>query len=210
MRKLILLGLLMSLATSAQAHEVWIERDAGGPARIYLGEPASPAPPQGDPEFHRLRSPRLLGETAPLVRNADHLSAAITHVGDVRLVDDAVFEPWAGDDGKLEGAIFYARAGRTEAVAKLDLEIVPKSSESDEFQVVYLGKPLPSANVTIISPDRWSKVVAADEKGGVALPTMGPGRYLLTVNHSIDGPRSLGGKTVAKVHLVSTLTVVAR
>lgn len=87
MRKLILLGLLMSLASSAQAHEVWIERDPGGPARIYL------------------------------------------------------------------------------------------------------GKPLPAANVTILGPDRWSKVVAADEKGG---------------------PRSLGGKTAAKVHLVSTFTVVAR
>lgn len=210
MRKLILSGLLLSIATSVQAHEVWIERDPGGPARIYLGEPASPAPPQGDPEFHRLKSPRLLDETAPLVRNADHLSAAVTHDGDVRLVDDAVFEPWAGDDGKLEGAIFYARAGRTETAAKLDLEIVPRSAESDAFQAIYLAKPLPGANITIISPDRWSKVVAADETGGVTLPTIGPGRYLLTVNHSVDGPRSLGGKTVTKVHLISTLTVVAR
>jgi hypothetical protein len=28
------------LALPAAAHEVWIERDAAGPARVYLGEPA--------------------------------------------------------------------------------------------------------------------------------------------------------------------------
>ena len=30
------------LALPATAHEVWVERDAAGPARIYLGEPADP------------------------------------------------------------------------------------------------------------------------------------------------------------------------
>lgn len=208
MRKLILSGFLLGLASSAQAHEIWIERDTTGPARIYLGEPAEPVPSQGDPEFHRLKSPKLVGETAPLVRNADHLSAAVTQQGDVRLVDDSVFEPWAVDDGKLEGAIFYARAGRTETIARLDFEIVPTSADGDRFQVVYLGKPLPDAKVTIISPGRWSKVFAANGAGELTLPNMGAGRYLLTANHMVDGPRSLGGKTVAKVSLISTLTVV--
>lgn len=208
MRNIILPVLLLGLAGSAQAHEIWIERDATGPARIYLGEPAEPVPAQGDPEFHRLKAPKLVGETAPLVRNADHLSAAVTQRGDVRLVDDTVFEPWAGEDGKLEGAIFYARAGRTETVARLDFEIVPTSADGDRFQVVYLGKPLADAKVTIISPDRWSKVFSANGAGELTLPNMGAGRYLLTANHMVDGQRSLGGKIVAKVNLVSTLTIV--
>lgn len=208
MRHLILPVLLFGLASSAQAHEIWIEQDAIGPVRIYLGEPAEPVPLQGDPEFHRLKSPKLLGEAAPLVRSANHLAAAVTHQVDVRLVDDAVFEPWAGEDGKLEGAIFYARAGRMETIARLDFEIVPTSVEGDRFQVVYLGKPLPEAKVTIISPGRWSKVFAANEAGELTLPNMGAGRYLLTANHMVDGPRSLGGKVVAKVSLTSTLTVV--
>lgn len=208
MRHLILPILLFGFAGSTQAHEIWIERDGAGPARIYLGEPAGPVPSQGDPEFHRLKSPKLVGDAAPLVRNANHLSAAVAPLGDVRLVDDTVFEPWTGQDGKLEGAIFYARAGRTETIARLDFEIVPTSVEGDRFQVVYLGKPLPDAKVTIVSPDRWSKVFSANGAGELTLPDMGAGRYLLTVNHMVDGPRSLGGKTVAKVSLISTLTVV--
>ena len=34
------------LASPAMAHEVWVERDAAGPARIYLGEPADPVYPE--------------------------------------------------------------------------------------------------------------------------------------------------------------------
>lgn len=36
MRHLILPVLLLGLASSAQAHEIWIEQDATGPAHIYL------------------------------------------------------------------------------------------------------------------------------------------------------------------------------
>ena len=39
---------LITLPVSAQAHEIWVERDGNGPARIYLGEPAE-ALPEGTP-----------------------------------------------------------------------------------------------------------------------------------------------------------------
>src|SRR3546814_5760859 len=64
------------LASPATAHEVWAERDAAGPARIYLGEPADPVPAAGDPEFSKLTAPRLIGadgaKPAALVRRANH------------------------------------------------------------------------------------------------------------------------------------------
>jgi hypothetical protein len=36
----LLAGLALALPLPAAAHEIWVERDAHGPARIYLGEPA--------------------------------------------------------------------------------------------------------------------------------------------------------------------------
>ena len=47
---------LMTLPVSAQAHEIWVERDGNGPARIYLGEPAEALPEGGDPEFEKLKA----------------------------------------------------------------------------------------------------------------------------------------------------------
>ena len=56
---------LLVLAGTAQAHEVWVERDGAGPARIYLGEPAEALPPGGDPEFANLKTPRVLSKKRP-------------------------------------------------------------------------------------------------------------------------------------------------
>ncbi|WP_373928573.1 hypothetical protein QTN93_18045 [Sphingomonas aerolata] len=50
--------LALMAAGAADAHEVWVERDGTGPARIYLGEPAEPMPAGGDPEFANLKTPR--------------------------------------------------------------------------------------------------------------------------------------------------------
>lgn len=77
------------LAAPAAAHEVWIKRDGNAPARIYLGEPAEAVPESGDPEFPKLKAPMLFAESrhrpAPLVRRADHIEAAVSAPGDLRL-----------------------------------------------------------------------------------------------------------------------------
>lgn len=116
MKKMLFAALLLGLSTAAQAHEVWIERDGDGPARIYLGEPAEPMPAGGDPEFAKLKAPKLLkAPNARLERKAGYLEAALP-AGDVRAWDDTVFAPW-GEPGKQESVVYYARAGRTETRA---------------------------------------------------------------------------------------------
>jgi uncharacterized GH25 family protein len=194
------------LASPATAHEVWVERDATGPARIYLGEPADPVPEGGDPEFSKLTAPRLIGADAALVRRANHIEAAVTGTGDVRLTDDNVFAPWEAEGGKWEGVIYYARAGRAETRSALDLEIVPTAAGANSFTVHWLGKPLPGAKVTVINADRWQKSFAADDQGRIDVPVTGAGRYLLSASHEVEGARTLGGKDVAKTHHISTLT----
>lgn len=204
---------ISAAASPAAAHEVWIERDGAAPARIYLGEPAEAVPESGDPEFPKLKTPVLFtgnrDRPAPLVRRANHIEAAVSGTGDVRLVDDNVFEPWAGEDGKLKGVVYHARAGRTETRQALDLEIVPLTAGGDSFAVLWQGSPVPGAKLTIIDPDRWAKSTLADDKGVVAVPARGKGRYLLSTTHEVKGDRVLSGKPVASAVHVSTLTYVA-
>lgn len=204
---------ISAAATPAAAHEVWIERDGNAPVRIYLGEPAEAVPESGDPEFPKLKTPLLFAGSrehpAPLVRRTNHIEAAVAAPGDVRLVDDNVFEPWAGEDGKLQGVIYHARAGRSETKHALDLEIVPLAANSDRFAVLWQGSPVSGAKLTIIDPDRWAKTTVADDKGVVAVPARGKGRYLLSTSHEVKGERVLTGKTVASTVHVSTLTYVA-
>lgn len=196
-------------AVPTAAHEVWVERDAAGPARIYLGEPADPVPAAGDPEFPKLQRPQLIGAAASpaLIRRANHIEAAVTGAGDVRVRDDAVFAPWQGEGGK-QGAVFYARAGRSETAAKLDLELVPVAAGADRFTLMFRGKPLGATKVTVISPERWQKSFETDAAGVVAVPELGRGRYLLSASHTEAAPAKLGGQDVASVMHVSTLTFV--
>lgn len=203
---------VLALATPAAAHEVWLERDGAGAARVYLGEPAEAVPPGGDPEFAKLKTPIVFtasqDKPAALTRKADHLEAAVSGPGDVRLVDGSVFAPWKGDSGALEGAMYHARAGRSETRTALDLEIAPVAPNSDAFVVAYKGKPLADVTVTLINPDRWSKSFKTDASGQVTVPATWNGRYLLAVNHAVAEPGKIQGQDVTKIHHVSTLTFV--
>jgi hypothetical protein len=208
MKNLICAILLVGLSASAHAHEIWIERDATGPARIYLGEPAEPVPENGDPEFSKLTAPRFIDLSAVPVRMANHIAVEAPQSRDVRLVDDTVFQPWKTDSGKLEGAIFYAREGRQEVQAKLDLEIVPTVAGASTFHVIMNGKPVPQVDVSILDGTKVAQTVKTDAAGLFALPKIVAGRVLLTVNHAVDGRRSLGGQDVDRVYHVSTLSFV--
>jgi hypothetical protein len=199
------LAALLSLSTMADAHEIWVERDGNGPARIYLGEPADPLPPGGDPEFEKLKSPRLVpASTAPQSRKAGYIAVAAP-AGDVRVIDDSVFAPW-GEPGQKQGVIYYARAGRSETKAALPLEIVPTAAQADSFTVMRDGKPVPAAKLTVISPDKWSKSFTTDAQGRVTLPLKDKGRFILSVSQEEKGDLTLGGQKVALIYHMTTLT----
>lgn len=207
MKTLLLAAAAMLIATPAAAHEVWVEKDARGPARIYLGEPNEAVPAEGDPEFPKLQKPQLVGTTGALTRRANHIEAVVAGSGDVRVRDDAVFEPWQAGEAK-QGAIFYARAGRTETGHQLDLELVPVAANSDRFTLLFRGKPLADAKVMVITPDRWQKAFTTDGEGRIDAPQLGAGRYLLSASHTETAPAKLGGQDVASVVHISTLTFV--
>lgn len=208
MRMRYLTPLLFALAApAAQAHEVWIERDGTGPARIYLGEPAEVLPDGGDPEFDHLKAPKLIpASKAAMARKAGYIEVAAP-AGDVRAHDDTVFAPWGPDD-KKESVAYYARAGRSEARAVMPFEIAPATAGGDRFTLIRDGKPVADAAVTVISPEKWSKAIKTDAQGGFAVPVREKGRYILTASHKDEagGQTSLG--KVAVLHHIATTTFI--
>ena len=207
--KTLIAAALLTGASAAQAHEVWIERDGAGPARIYLGEPAETLPEGGDPEFANLKAPRLLpASTAPQVRKAGYIEVAVP-AGDVRAWDDAVFKPW-GEEGKKEGVVYYARAGRAEPRATMPFELAPVAAGGNRFALTRAGSPVAGADVTVITPDKWSKTFKTDAQGVVALPIKEKGRYLLSASAKDEGEHATPGGTVAVLHRITTTTFVAQ
>jgi len=207
MKRLILAALMLGACGAAEAHEVWIERDGNGPVRIYLGEPGDVLPEGGDPEFVKLKAPKLLaGADAALVRKAGYLEGAAP-AGDVRAWDDNVFAPW-DSEGKKEGVVYYARAGRSDPRALLPFEIVPAAAGASRFVVMRDGKPVAGAKVVVITPDKWSKTMVADAAGSLEIPVREQGRYLLSATQK-DGAATLPGGAVDAVHRITTTTFVA-
>lgn len=204
-----LIPLAVVLASPAvQAHEVWIERDGNGLARIYLGEPGEVLPDGGDPEFDHLKTPTLLpASKATMARKAGYLEVTVP-AGDVRAQDDTVFAPWGPDD-KKEGVAYFARAGRSDPKAVMPFEIAPVSAGGDRFMVVRDGKPAADTEVTVISPEKWTKVTRTDAQGTVTVPLREKGRYILVANQKDEsgGDTTLG--KVAVLHRISTTTFVA-
>ncbi|MFC3215801.1 carboxypeptidase regulatory-like domain-containing protein [Novosphingobium panipatense] len=198
---------LACMAAGAQAHEVWIERDGTGPARIYLGEPAEVLPANGDPEFHHLKAPKVLGAgTVAPVRKAGYLEVAVP-AGDVRAQDDSVFAPW-GADGRKEAVAYFARAGRAESAARMPFEITPVAANGDRFALVRDGKPVAGAEVTVIAPDKWTKTAITDSEGRFTAPSKGKGRYILTATQKDEGGAQTSQGQVAVLHRIATTTFV--
>lgn len=207
MMKTLLAAAMLCLAGAAQAHEIWIERDGDGPARIYLGEPESPLPAGGDPEFSKLKAPTLLAAAgAAPVRKAGYLEVAVP-AGDVRAWDDNVFAPW-GKEGARESVVYYARAGRSETRAALPFEIVPVTAGGNRFRLVRDGQPVANTAITVITPDKWTRKLMTDANGTIEVSPREAGRYLLSAAIEEKGPHRLPAGEVQTLHRITTTTFV--
>lgn len=206
MRRLVMM-IALAVPVTANAHEIWVERDGNGPARIYLGEPAEAMPVGGDPEFKNLTAPKIVGQAGvQQVRRASFIEAAVAP-GDVRVTDDSVFKPW-GETGAKEGVVYYARAGRSEPGTRMTYEIAPLSIGANRFALLHNGKPVGGAKLTLITPERRSVELTAGADGAVDVPVAGKGRYLLTSAQAETGKLRVAGGPVDKLHHIATTTFV--
>lgn len=208
--------LTLSIATvafAANAHQLWLERDATGPVRVYVGD-ADDAPDTGK-EVAGLATTTQVFTTDPkapaaLTVKNDHLEAAVATAGDVRLYNDQVWKPWKAKDGTFHAAVFNARAGRVDTTAVLDFELVPVQANGNTFTATFKGQLLVGKVVNVVSPDKWTKRLKTDGQGRITVPVKGSGRYVLVTEHETPADQDIAGQKVSKIGYHATLSFIAQ
>lgn len=194
---------LMGSAGAAQAHFVWLERGAEGPAKAYFGEWADDVREKQDGLLGKIMvSPVVTAADGTVLKasgkGADFVEFAATGKGDVRLAQPMQFK---------ETLVKYgAKVGRTDTQAKLDLELVPTAAGANSFVLNFEGKPLAKTEVTVFGPPKWEKRFWTDENGRIEITTPWPGQYVLEAAHVQEKAGEADGKSYAKVRYVSTTT----
>ncbi|MGH7823671.1 MAG: DUF4198 domain-containing protein [Candidatus Binatia bacterium] len=204
--------LLLALVSSAEAHYVWLERDGDGSARVYFGEWARDIREKAGGLLDRIKMPRafLGASNAPLAikRHDNHIEITVKGRGDLRLVENTMAPR---DDKEKSGktrTIYYAKTGRSETAAKLDLELVPSTADGNKFVVLFNGGPLPKAELTVYGPPKWEKKLTTDEQGSVTVPTPWAGFYVVQIVHFDETAGDLSGTNFDRTRHISSLSFV--
>jgi hypothetical protein len=201
---------LLTLSETVHAHFVWLERDGDGPARAYFGEWIDDIREKTGGLLDRFKAPRaFLGssnDALPIKRNANNLEIIVKGRGDVRFVDSSVPPREDKEKGGITKTIYYAKAGREETAAKLDLELTPITSGGNTFVLLFFGAPLGKTELTIIGPPKWEKPLVTDEQGRVTVPTPWAGRYVLEITYFDEKPGDSGGGKFNRTRHISSLS----
>jgi hypothetical protein len=145
--------------------------------------------------------------------SAHHLWLEVDGQGpaDSIVADDARYPVFVRTrDGTTTRSLYWPAArfvpDRTPRPAVLDLDVVPVAG--GKFQVVFKGKPLAKAKVSVITPSGWSREERTGEDGSfvVALPWRGP--YVFEIQHADRTPGKRGEDAYDIINYVTSLTLV--
>ncbi len=205
--------LLSTFALGASAHQVWVERDATGPAKVYVGDVDGDRD-HGDDVAKLAATTKVFGKDAKQLAKVavkhDYLEADVTGAGDVRLINDQVWKPWKNKDGQLQAAVFNSRAGRSETTGVLDYELIPVKANGNVFTLTFKGQPVADKKVTVVNPEQWTKGFKTDKDGRIEISGKEKGRYILMSSHEVKGDYEIAGEKVQKLSYTTTLSFVAK
>ena len=202
LKPLLLAAALFS--ASAQAHFVWLEQGATpGESKAYFGEWADDVRETESGYLKLLTAPRGVAadeKSVSVTRANDHLTLKGPATGDARLVTG-----YLNDKGVL--SLYQPKSGRSETAARHALELVPTAANSNSFTLLLNGKPVPSKEVVVFGPPKWSKTFHSDKEGRVTITTPWPGQYVVEVGHlDKEAGGQWEGKPYTQTRHVSTLT----
>jgi len=204
---------LLTMGGSAQAHYVWLEREGDAAARAYFGEFGEDLREKSGGVLDRIAAPRaFMADPAAglrIERRADHLEIAAAPAGDLRLVEAAMAPREDRRAGGKTKTVFYAREGRSETRAHLDLELVPVAPHGNVFTLLLRGAPVAKVEVKVFGPPRWEKGFRTDDQGRVTITTPWRGRYVVEAVHLEERPGGAGADAHDRLRHVATLSFVA-
>ena len=200
------------IGSAAHAHYVWLERGGDGVTRVYFGEWQLDIREKTGGLLDRIKTPRafvaLTNQDLLVQRRTDHLTIAFKGTGDLRLVESGIAPREDKEKGGATRTIYYAKAGRSETAAKLDLELVPTTSNGNTFVLLFRGGPLPKTSVTVYGPPKWEKPLDTDEQGRITVPTPWSGRYVLEVVYFEQKAGETAGQKFDRTRHIATLSFV--
>ncbi|MGE0798965.1 MAG: cobalt ABC transporter substrate-binding protein [Lautropia sp.] len=199
-------ALLLGLATTASAHQIWIEQPDGQNAVIRFGEFG---------ENLREASPGLLDKfgkpAGTLVSTADEKPGNAEKFaegfrlpfragpGESIVAEDAAYPLYTWKQGDRSTTNWYHPAARliTDFSAqrpRLVLDLVPTGTPG-QFALHYKGQPRPKTKVTLVTQSGWAKEATTDDKGQVTFDMPWKGRYVaeVSINERTAGERAGAG-----------------
>ncbi|MDA8447617.1 DUF4198 domain-containing protein [Paracidovorax valerianellae] len=216
--KPITLALLSTLAaTAAQAHQVWIET-SGNQARVQYGEYADGLLEKSPGALDKFKGVPVLeqqrgGEAKRIEgqRTATAFTYALPAPADTLFAE----APYPLIDRTKAGLppLLWRPAARWVAslaqpvTATAPLDVVP-TGKAGELRVVFNGKPLPKAQVMLVSPSGWAREAATNAEGTVHFDLPWKGQYVAEVKHSDKQPGEHAGDKYGEASYLTTLTFV--
>lgn len=216
-------ALVLGIAGTASAHQIWIEQIEGQGAVVRFGEFG---------ENLREASPGLLdkfgkptgtlvssrGEkTGDAVKQADGFRLPFkAGEGESIVAEDAAYPLYTWKQGDRATTNWFHPAARlitgfAEQQPRLALDLVPTGTPG-RFALFYRGKPRPKTKVALVTQSGWMKEATTDDDGQVAFELPWKGRYVaeVSVNERSGGERKgpAGAEKYDGVSYVTTLTFV--
>jgi uncharacterized GH25 family protein len=216
-------ALMLGVATTASAHQIWIEQPDGGNAVVRFGEfgenlrEASP----GLLDKFGKPSGALVSPSGEKTANAEKFAEGFrlpfeAGQGESIVAEDAAYPLYTWKQGDRATTNWFHPAARlvtgfSEQKPRLVLDLVP-SGTPGRFTVFYKDEPRPGAKVTLITQSGWAKEGTTDDRGQVAFDMPWKGRYVaeVSVNERVAGERAgpAGTEKYDAISYVTTLSYV--
>lgn len=200
MKKLTLLTLGLCSAMATQAHMLWLERGADQQTKAYFGEYAENLRENQQGPLKSFNTAKAVQDNKEInaTVNEGYLAYSTKGTADVRVNNDLLHGDML--------AQFRAKAGRSSTQAVSELEITPVAANSNQFNIIFQGKPLAKQEVTIFAPNRWSKTYYTNEQGQFTVETPWKGQYVVEAGKSIEEAGEYNKQAYKTRYLVATLS----
>ena len=217
------IAVLLGVASTASAHQIWIEQPDGQNAVVRFGEfgdnlrEASPGlldkfgKPSGalvSPKGEKAGDAEKFAEGFRLPFKAGE--------GESIVAEDAAYPLYTWKQGDKETRNWFHPAARlitgfSEQKPRLALDLVP-TGKPGRFALFYQGKPRPKTKVTLVTQSGWLKEGMTDEQGQVSFEMPWKGRYVaeVSVNERSAGERTgpSGAEKYDAISYATTLTFI--